>query len=247
MNSVAVAQAEVILRSPRQSARLLARNIAAPPELLHNDILNVAVMTGRKRVADSYMDSLTTERSRFPRSITQEDYSEAQCFSVGIYVADLLPEISSGVNLIQGNGVMEAINNLQLTMQAINNLQLTMQANQLTMQANQLTMQANQLTMQANQLSMQATLRTMEVKICNSSAYEVDDAIVPPQMGEAIPPLEYPRTIRDLIDLTPGQLMTATELYYGLPHDEAAVAVRISRIRRAYNAGIIMVDRRVAV
>ena len=230
MNPVAVAQAEVILRSPRQS-RLLARNIAAPPELLHNDILNVAVMTSRKRVADRYMVSLTTERSQFPRSITQDDYSEAQRYSVGIYVADLLPVISSGVNLIQGNEVMEAINNLQLTMQA--NQQATLR------------------TMQANQLSMQATLRTMEVKISNSSAHEVDDAIVPPQMGEAVPPLEFPRTIRDLMALIPGQLMTAIEQYYGLPHEEDAVAVRISRIRRAYNVGIIMMDevvtRRVAV
>ena len=230
MNPVTVAQDEVILRSPRQS-RLLARNIAAPPELLHNDILNVAVMTSRKRVADRYMVSLTTERSQFPRSITQDDYSEAQRYSVGIYVADLLPVISSGVNLIQGNEVMEAINNLQLTMQA-----------------NQ---QAKLHTMQANQLSMQATLRTMEVKISNSSAHEVDDAIVPPQMGEAVPPLEFPRTIRDLMTLAPGQLMTAIELYYGLPQEEAAGAVRISRIRRAYNVGIIMMDevvtRRVAV
>ena len=118
---------------------------------------------------------------------------------------DLLPEISSAVNLIQGNEVMQAINNLQIT--------------------------------------MQATLRTMEVKICNSSAYEVDDAIVPPQMGEAVPPLEFPRTIRDLMTLAPGQLMTAIELYYGLPQEEAAGAVRISRIRRAYNVGIIMMDR----
>ena len=91
---------------------------------------------------------------------------------------DLLPEISSAVNLIQGNEVMQVINNLQ---------------------------QANQLTMQAItnlQLTMQATLRTMEVKIFNSSAHEVDDVIVPPQMGEAIPPLEFPRTIRELIALT---------------------------------------------
>ena len=133
--------------------------------------------------------------------------------------ADLLPEISSAVNLIQGNEVMQVINNLQ---------------------------QANQLTMQAItnlQLTMQATLRTMEVKIFNSSAHEVDDVIVPPQMGEAIPPLEFPRTIRELIALTPGQLMTAIEQYYGLPHEGDAMAVRISRIRRAYNVGIIMMDR----
>ena len=155
----------------------------------------------------------------FPRSISQNDYSEAQRYSVGIYVADLLPEISSAVNLNQGNEVMEAINNLQ---------------------------QANQLTIQAItnlQLTMQATLRTMEVKICNSSAHEVDDVIVPPQMGEAIPPLEFPRTIRELMALTPGQLMTAIEQYYGLPHEGDAMAVRISRIRRAYNVGIIMMDR----
>ena len=85
--------------------------------------------------------------------------------------ADLLPEISSAVNLIQGNEVMQVINNLQ---------------------------QANQLTMQAI-TNLQATLLTMEVKIFNSSAHEVDDVIVPPQMGEAIPPLEFPRTIRELM------------------------------------------------
>ena len=234
MNPVAVDQAVVILRSPIQSAGLHARNIAAPPELLHTDVRNVALMKSRKRVADTYMDSLTIERGRFPRSISLNDYSEAQRYSVGIYVADLLPDlISSAVNLIQGNEVMQAINNLQqanqLTIQAITNLQLTMQA--------------IQLTMQANQLTMQATLRTMEVKICNSSAHEVDDVIVPPQMGEAIPPLEFPRTIRELIALTPGQLMTAIEQYYGLPHEGDAMAVRISRIRRAYNVGIIMMDR----
>ena len=132
------------------------------------DVRNVATMKSRKRVAD------TIERGRFPRSISQNDYSEAQRYSVGIYVADLLPEISSAVNLIQGNEVMQAINNLQqanqLTIQAITNLQLTMQAIQLTMQANQLTMQANQLT-------IQATLRTMEFKSFNSSAHEVDDAL----------------------------------------------------------------------
>jgi hypothetical protein len=183
-------------------------------------------MKSRKRVADTYMDSLTIERGRFPRSISLNDYSEAQRYSVGIYVADLLPEISSAVNLIQGNEVMEAINNLQ-------------QANQLTIQA----ITNLQLTMQANQLTMQATLRTMEVKICNSSAHEVVDVIVPPQMGEAIPPLEFPRTIRELMALTPGQLMTAIEQYYGLPHEGDAMAVRISRIRRAYNVGIIMMDR----
>ena len=220
MNPVAVAQAVVILRSPIQSVGLRARNIAAPPELLHTDVRNVALMKSRKRVADTYMDSLTIERGRFPRSISQNDYSEAQRYSVGIYVADLLPDlISSAVNLIQGNEVMQAINNLQ---------------------------QANQLTIQAItnlQLTMQATLRTMEVKICNSSAHEVDDVIVPPQMGEAIPPLEFPRTIRELMALTPGQLMTAIEQYYGLPHEGDAMAVRISRIRRAYNVGIIMMDR----
>ena len=226
MNPVVVAQAVVILRSPVQSVGLRARNIAAPPELLHTDVRNVALMKSRKRVADTYMDSLTIERGRFPRSISQNDYSEAQRYSVGIYVADLLPEISSAVNLIQGNEVMQAINNLQ-------------QANQLTIQA----ITNLQLTMQANQLTMQATLRTMEVKICNSSAHEVDDAIVPPQMGEAIPPLEFPRTIRELMALTPGQLMTAIEQYYGLPHEGDAMAVRISRIRRAYNVGIIMMDR----
>ena len=129
--------------------------------------------------------------------------------------ADLLPEISSAVNLIQGNEVMQVINNLQ---------------------------QANQLTMQAI-TNLQATLLTMKVKIFNSSAHEVDDVIVPPQMGEAIPPLEFPRTIRELIALTPGQLMTAIEQYYGLPHEGDAIAVRISRIRRAYNVGIIMMDR----
>ena len=129
--------------------------------------------------------------------------------------ADLLPEISSAVNLIQGNEVMQVINNLQ---------------------------QANQLTMQAI-TNLQATLLTMEVKIFNSSAHEVDDVIVPPQMGQAIPPLEFPRTIRELIALTPGQLMTAIEQYYGLPHEGDAMAVRISRIRRAYNVGIIMMDR----
>jgi hypothetical protein len=145
-------------------------------------------MTNRKRVADSYMDSLTIERGRFPRSNSQDDYSEAQRYSVGIYVADLLPS----------NEVMQA----RLLIQ-----------------------------------HMQATLRAMEVKICNSSAYEVDDAIVPPQMGEAIPPLEFPRTI------TPFQMMTAIEQYYGQPHEGDAMAMRISRIRRAYNVGIIMMER----
>ena len=97
----------------------------------------------------------------FQRSISQNDYSEAQRYSVGIYVADLLPDlISSAVNLIQGNEVMQAINNLQ-------------QANQLTIQA----ITNLQLTMQAIQLTMQATLRTMEVKSFNSSAHEVDDAL----------------------------------------------------------------------
>ena len=85
-----VAQAVVILRSPVQSDRLLTRNIAAPPVLLHTDVRNVATMKSRKRVADTYMDSLTIERGRFPRSISQNDYSEAQRYSVGIYVADLL-------------------------------------------------------------------------------------------------------------------------------------------------------------
>ena len=74
--------------------------------------------------------------------------------------ADLLPEISSAVNLIQGNEVMQVINNLQ-------------QANQLTMQA----ITNLQLTMQANQLTIQATLRTMEFKSFKSSAHEVDDAL----------------------------------------------------------------------
>ena len=50
-------------------------------------------------------------------------------------------------------------------------------------------------------------------------------------------PLEFPRTI------TPFQMMTAIEQYYGLPHEGDAMAVRISRIRRAYNVGIIMMDR----
>ena len=45
-------------------------------------------MTSRKSVAETYMDCLTMERGRFPRSIGQDDYSEAQ---VGINVADLLP------------------------------------------------------------------------------------------------------------------------------------------------------------
>jgi len=48
----------------------------------------------------------------------------------------------------------------------------------------------------------------MEVKICNSSAHEVDDVIVLPQMNEAIPPLEFLHTIRELMALTLGQLMT---------------------------------------
>ncbi len=96
----------------------------------------------------------------FQRSISQNDYSEAQRYSVGIYVANLLPDISSAVNLIQGNEVMEAINNLQ-------------QANQLTIQA----ITNLQLTMVANQLTIQATLRTMEFKSFNSSAHEVDDAL----------------------------------------------------------------------
>ena len=48
----------------------------------------------------------------------------------------------------------------------------------------------------------------MEVKIFNASAHEVDDVIVPPQMGEATPPLEFLHTIRELMALTPGQLMT---------------------------------------
>ena len=49
----------------------------------------------------------------------------------------------------------------------------------------------------------------MEVKICNSSAHEVDDVIVPPQMREAIPPLRVPSYHQSsLMALTPGQLMT---------------------------------------
>jgi hypothetical protein len=90
MNLVAVDQAVVILRCPIQSDRLLTRNIDDPRVLLHTDVRNVATMKSRKRVADTYMDSLTIERSRFPRSISQNDYSEAQRYSVGIYVADLL-------------------------------------------------------------------------------------------------------------------------------------------------------------
>jgi hypothetical protein len=46
-------------------------------------VRNVAAMTSRKRDADTYMDSLKIERGRFQRSISPDDYSEAQRYSVG--------------------------------------------------------------------------------------------------------------------------------------------------------------------
>ena len=110
------------------------------------------------------------------------------------------------------------------------------------LQNQQLTEQLAQLaqSIQLLQTSLDTRLNSIECRLSNSVAHEMEDTIVPPQAGAVAPPANFPRTIGALINISANRLVSV-EQYYGLVHElNATRTSRISKVRKAYGTGIII-------
>ena len=57
-------------------------------------------------------------------------------------------------------------------------------------------------------------LNGIDTRLSNSSAYDPEDTIIPPKIGDVDPPALFPRTIQALTGLTDLRMLAQLETYY---------------------------------
>ena len=81
-------------------------------------------------------------------------------------------------------------------------------------------------------------LNGIDDRLSNSSAYDPEDTIIPPKIGDVDPPALFPRTIQALTGLTDLRVLAQLETYYSLLPHPRALKDRIRRVLRAYGIGV---------
>ena len=212
--------AHIFIENPLQSEGLQLRNLAAPESILVNQLNDTALLRTRKREGETYYRNVKACFYDGTLNVTRDDVSLSDEYNTGCKIALLIPKIAANVNQV-------ALDSFQFMLQDhfnAFNLRFTAIENRFTTIENRFTALENRFT-------------AVENRVFNASASTDEDAIRPPVERADPVPDSFPRTVGQLRNLVPGEVLTTIENYYELGH-QGNISKRKSRVRRAYGIGV---------